>query len=267
MAKEKDESGQLVNDQGVNAQVTTEQGVKGQVATGEAAESQQTQDEQQVPYPRFKEVNEQKNAAEEAQRLAEQELQQAKDQMALMQANQPQVQQQKRISTYEQALRDCGLAGQDYLTQDEQIKVNSRQEELMSMKYQQQQQNAADIQFAQSHSDFRKVVGHTNPTGLFVPSTELEKILTEKPYLRASCGTAQGAYEIVMNERKLATLVNESESLQQHQQELEVDAKLKPMSSSSVSDSAVERKGAINESSTTEDVRAMEQRVKRGEFG
>lgn len=255
-----DETGQVVDDQGVDAQVTNEQGVEGQVAAGES------QDEQQVPYTRFKEVNEQKNAAEEAKRLAEEQLQQSRDQIALMQVNQPQV--TKVVSSYEQALKDCGLLGLENLSQEELIQVNARKDQIDAGTNQQNQQVIANQQFAQSHSDFVKAVGQVNPvTGQFMASAELQKILTEKPYLQASCLTAQGAYSVVMQERQLSKLTQEATALKGHQTQQNVDTKLSPMSSVAAGGGGVDRsKGKISESSTADDVLAMEARVKSGEF-
>lgn len=258
----KDVLDQLVDGPGVN-QPTTEQGVEGQVAADESlVEGQPAQDEQQVPYERFKEVNEQRKAAEEAKALAEQQLQQTRDQMAL----QPQVQPQKTVSTYEQALTDCQLLDEEFLTQEQQIRVNARHEQLINAKNQQAQANQADLQFAQSHPDFVKAVGYLNPQGHFVASAELNKILMEKPYLRGSCVTAQGAYEIVMQERKLAELSQQTTTLKAHQTRQNVDGNLAPMSPAATGGGAVERKGKITKSSSAEDIRAMEQRVKSGEF-
>lgn len=273
MAKEEaDVIDQLVTGQqkGVTAQSTAEQGVEGQVA----ADSQQgvladdTSQDKDVPYSRFKEVNEKAKAAEDAKVLAEEQAQQARDQLALVQANQAPVQVQQPVSTYEQALNDCGLKGQEYLSQEEQIKVNARMEQLGTMRTQQQQQSIIDQQFAQSHPDFGKAVGQLNSvTGQFMASAELQKILMEKPYLQASCSTARGAYEIVMQERKLAELSQKNTSLEQHQTQQNVDANLAPMSSVAAGGGAVSRtKGQINENSTADDVRAMQQRVRAGEF-
>lgn len=264
MAKEKkDVIDQLVTGQqeGVEAQSATEQGVEGQVAAD-------TQDEQQVPYSRFQEVNTQKNAAEEAKRVAEEQAQQARDQLTLMQANQAQVQAQQPVSTYEQALRDCGLHGQEYLTQEEQIKVNARQEQLGALRMQNQQQAIANQQFAQSHSDFGTAVGQLNTvTGQFMYSAEIQKILMEKPHLQASCLTAQGAYAIVMQERKLAELSKKAAAMEEHQVQQNVDANLSPMSPAAAGGGAVDKtKGQITESSTADEVRAMQQRVRAGEF-
>lgn len=275
MAKEenKDVLDQLVIGQGVQAQPATEQGVEGQVA----ADTQQdaatladgTSQEKDVPYSRLKEANDKTNAAEAARVLAEEQAQQARDQLALVQANQTPVQVQQPTTTYEQALRDCGLFGQEYLSQEEQIKVNARMEQLGTIRTQQNQQAFADQQFAQSHSDFGKAVGQLNTvTGQFMASAELQKILMEKPYLRASCSTAQGAYNIVMQERKVAELSKKTETLKQHQTQQDVDANLAPMSSSAAGGGAVNRtKGQINEKSSAKEVEVMQERVRAGEFG
>lgn len=273
MAKEnEDVIDQLVTgQQGVN-QSTTESGVEGQAAadSGTAGVQQTTeQDEQQVPYSRFKEVNEQKKVAEDAKVLAEQQAQQARDQLALVQANQNTVQTQQPVSTYEQALLDCGLKGQEYLTQEEQIKLNARQEQINAARTQQQQQAFADQQFAQTHSDFGTAVGQLNlVTGQFMATAELQKILMEKPHLRASCSTAQGAYAVVMQERQLAELSKTTETLKQQQTQQNVETITGPMSSIAVGGGAVNStKGEITEKSSVKEIETMQERVKAGEFG
>lgn len=274
MAEEKkDVIDQLVTGQSVKVQSATEQGVEGQVAVGTQQETatlaDSTSQEKDVPYSRFKEANEKAKAAEDAKVLAEQQKQQAIDQLALVQANQTQVQTQQPVSIYEQALIDCGLKGQEYLSQEEQIKVNTRMEQLGVVRTQQNQQAFADQNFAQSHSDFVTAVGQLNQvTGQFMASVELQKILMEKPHLRASCSTAQGAYAIVMQERKLAELSKKTETLEQQQTQQNVDANLAPMSGVAAGGGAVSRTtGQITEKSSAKDVAAMEQRVKAGEFG
>lgn len=265
MAKEQEDViDQLVNGQGVEkAQSATEQGVEDQVAAGvEKPAEEQVQDEQKIPLSRFNEVN-------ERMKVAEEQAQQARDQLALTQANQGQVEQQQPVSNYEQALRDCGLFGEDFLNQEQQIQLNTRMEQLGMMRVQQQQQAIADQQFAQRHSDFGKVVGQLNQvTGQFMATAELQKLLMEKPFLRASCTTAQGAYEIIMQERKLADLSQKAAVMQQQQTQQQIDANLAPMSSTAAGGGAVDRtKGQITQDSTTEDVRALEQQVKSGKFG
>lgn len=273
MAKEQEDlnKGQVVADPDLTAQVVDEKGVSDSAGVQQDATvlADGTSPDKDVPYNKFKEANEAKKAAEEAQQLAEQQAQQARDQVALMQANQAQTQVEKPVSTYEQALRDCGVAGEDYLTEEQRIKVNSRQEQLNTARTQQNQQVFANQQFAQSHSDFGTVVGQVNPvTGQFMYSAELQTILTKKPYLQGSCYTAQDAYKIVMEQRELEKLSKESAAMQEHQQRQEIDANLSPMSSAAAGGGAVNRnKGQINESSTAEDVLALERKVKAGEFG
>lgn len=273
MAKEEKDlnKGQVVTDPDLTAQAVDEQGVAdpaGVQRDGTVLADGTSQDKD-VPYSKFKEANEAKKAAEEAQRIAEEQLQQTRDQIALVNAQPIQAQVEKPVSNYEQALRDCGVAGEDYLTEEQRIKVNARQEQINAVKTQQDNQVFANQQFAQSHSDFGTAVGQANPvTGQFMYSAELQKILTEKPHLQGSCYTAQGAYKVVMEQRKLAKLSEEAAAMKEHQQQQGVDANLSPMSSAAAGGGAVSRnKSQITETSTADDVRAIEQRVKAGEFG
>lgn len=264
MAKdEKDvKDDQVVSGQGADAQVAAGQGVESQVAPDKTAEGQQVQDDQKIPLARFNEVN-------ERMKEAERDAQLARDQMALLQANQTQTQpvQQPAVSTYQQAVRECGLEGEDYMTQEQQAQVFARKEQLDVFKLQQQQAYFADQQFMQNHADFGTVAGQINPyTGQFMATPELNEILMKKPYLRASCGTAQGAYEVVMEQRRMMELTKKTEVQEQHQQQQDVDTKLAPMSAAG--GGAVDKSaGEITESSTADDVEKMQQRVQTGEFG
>lgn len=274
MAKEQEDlnNSQSVADPDLTAQVVNEQGVSDSAGVQQDAAvlADGTSQDKDVPYSKFKEANEKAKAAEEAKLLAEQQAQQTRDQLALMQqANQAPAQVQKPVSTYEQALIDCGVAGEEFLTEEQRIKVNSRQEQLSSVRTQQNQQVFANQQFAQSHSDFGTAVGQVNPsTGQFMYSAELQAILTKKPHLQGSCYTAQDAYKIVMEQRELEKLSKESAAMQEHQQQQRIDANLSPMSSAAAGGGAVNREqGQITESSTADDILALERRVKAGEFG
>lgn len=208
------------------------------------------------------------NAEKEKRQTAEQEAQLARDQMALLQANQQvQTQQvQQPTSTYERALQDCGFRDEVYLSQEQQIKVNARKDQLDATNLQQQQSAIANQQFVQSHSDYGAAVGQNNMvTGQFMVSAELQKILMEKPHLRGSCLTSEGAYKVVMEQRELAKLTTTS---QQQQTQQQIDTKLSPMSPAAAGGGAVDRTvGQITENSTAEDIRKVQEQVRAGKFG
>jgi hypothetical protein len=268
MAKENEgvNNEQVAAAEGVTGQVAADQGVESQVAAddGSAAGGQQATkkddiDELKIPRSRLNEEIAKKEAAEREAELLRQ-------QMSVVLANQPQstsAQPQRQKTTYEQAIEDCRI-DPDYMTESDRIRVMARKDELDLQRNIQIANQFANQRFIDSHSDFTTVAGHLNPTGEFVPSAELQKILIKKPYLRASC-TAQGAYEIVMEERRLAELTR---TAQQHKVQQEVDMKTSPMSPAAAGGGAVSRtEGQITENSTAEDVLRIEQEVKSGKFG
>ena len=218
-----------------SAQVASEQGVTGQSPAGDVDTNQ---DKGPVPYDRFKEVNDAKNAAVEAQTTAEQAAQQARDQLAVAMANtvqqvQPQVQQP--LSTYEQAMADCGATAEE-LPYDGamQVKVQNRKEQLEQIKQNSTQQFLANQQFTNTHPDYGEVVGRTNPaTGQIIPSAEITEILQRKPHLTATAyASAQGAYNIVMDERKLTKFEKDQAALEEHQARTNVDTETQPLGAS-----------------------------------
>jgi len=85
--------------------------------------------------------------------------------------------------------------------------------------------------------------------------------------LQGSCLTAQDAYAVVMEQRKLAKLSGEAAVLQEQQNQLNVDAKVAPMGGSAGGGGAVDRKGQITESSTPDDIRATQAKIRAGDFG
>lgn len=273
MAKENEDlnKGQPVTGQDLTAQPVTGSSVSGSAGGQQEATvlADGTNQDKDVPYGRFKEANEAKKAAEEAQRLAEQEAQQTRDQMALMQASQVQAQQPAQAppqSTYEQAAKDLGY-DPEFMDEAQRVQVHRRMEQLNVARTQQQQMAVASQQFANSHSDFGTAVGQMNVAGQFIASAELQKILMEKPHLRASCNTAAGAYQVVMDQRKVAELTQKAQAAEEQEIKNKADAKTGPMSLAAVGGGAIDRTaGLITESSTAADVLKVKEQIERGEF-
>lgn len=269
MAETKDEKDQVVTGQGVEAQVASEQGAEGQVASGNESpvDGQQAQDGP-VPYSRFKEVNDAKKVAEEAQKEAEAQTQLVRDQMALQSANQVQTQVQTQTrakSTYEQAIADCGITEVEYMTEPDRIRIMARKDELDSVKVQQQANVMTNQTFINDHSDYGEVVGRYNQTGVFVPSAELTKILQEKPYLTAAAyASSRGAYNVVVKERELQEIIKKNKVFEQHQAGLNADNKLAPLAGSAAGGAGTH--DDMSGLKTADDVAAMEARVAAGEF-
>lgn len=228
----------VAGQQADSAQVAAGQDVTGQSSAGDVAAGDTNQDKGPVPYDRFKEVNEAKNEAVKAQEAAEQATRTAQDQLAVAMANpvqqvQPQVQQP--LSTFEQAMADCGATAEE-LPYDGamQVKVQNRKEQLEQIKQNSTQQFLENRQFINSHPDYGEAVGKTSPTtGQIVPSAEITEILQRKPHLTAAAyASAQGAYNIVMDERKLTKFEADQATLKEHQDRQGIDNETLPLGGS-----------------------------------
>jgi hypothetical protein len=196
---------------------------------------------------------------------AEAQLQAAQNQNALLQQQMVARQQPNQPeSTYAQALREAGLQDEPFITEDQRISVYERKEQLDMQRFQQQQQYAQNAQFVATHPDYAEVAGVDNPvTGQFIPSTELQTILTKKPWLfQAANASAQARYEIVINERALAAYEKTKTVMNEREVRQKADATTSPMSPSATGGGGA----AANQFNSAEDVRAMEARIARGEF-
>lgn len=253
---------QVVTEEGVNSgQVADDQGVT-ESTTQNAEETAQNQ-EQAVPYDRFKEVNEQKKLAEEQVMQAQRDNDILRGQMQGM-TQQAQPVQPK--STYEQAMADCGVTVDDLYDGNNMVKVQNRKSELDAQNMQLQQNVMADRQFMMSHPDYNEVVGSVNPTTgqLMTASRELQDLLSKKPYLAGACTSAQGAYEIVIRERQIAKLQETQQASQEHLNRQNVDNATQPMGASAAgggTTSASIQGGMMSR----EKVEEIEQKLARGE--
>ena len=138
--------------------------------------------------------------------------------------------------------------------------------ELMNVRSQQSAAFLTNQQYELSHSDFGSVVGLRNPvTGQIQPTAEISKILTEKSYLTAAANaSSRGAYEIVMNERKLNELATQNAVQEEHLKQQGIDTKLAPVSGAAAAGGAIpaQSQGAI----TIEQQQENERRVAAGEL-
>lgn len=181
--------------------------------------------------------------------------------MAYLQAQQSQ-QTQAPETTYQQALRESGLEGDQWATQEQQAQIFARKDQLDAQKFQQQQADAQNAQFVATHTDYGDVVGQSIG-GQFVPSQELRELLAKKPYLyNVANASGQAAYDLVMQERKLAEFAETKVVTTERDNRQKADAQTAPMSSSGGS-------GGISDSTdyaTAKQVQEMEARLARGEF-
>ncbi len=237
MAKEQDlNSSQSVADSKDlnNAQSVATQDLNAS-GQGEPAKLADGTDENKiVKYAELKKATDRATTAEAAQKTAEEREQLLQNQMAMMTANQQQarpVQAQQPKTTLEQAMVDCGVTAEE-MYGDVTVKVLNRKAELDNTLNQRTAAVFANQQFESSHPDFSSAVGLRNPmTGQIQPTAEILKILTEKPHLSvAANASSQGAYEIVMEARKMAELQSASTSTQEHQKR--IDAATQPLGGS-----------------------------------
>ncbi len=184
-----------------------------------------------VKYEEFKKANEAKKAAEEQALLLQ-------NQLAIMQANQQQVSTagsatQQPGSTYELAMQQLGLNADD-LYGENIIKVQARKTELDTALQQQQSAFTANQQFVLSHPDFTQVVGSVNPTTgqIMAWSQEALALQQKKPYLAATFQSAQGAYQAVIDERKLVELESKAGANKEHLARQGVDIETNPLGGS-----------------------------------
>ena len=220
---------QPVTDPDVNGQVVEGQGETTDPATQTVDDT--TQDKT-VPYDRFKEVNDQKKAAEEQAAYAQRQLELMQQQTMQTQQVQ-QTQYSAPMTTMEQAMQELGLEADD-LYGENILKVQKRTTEIDSAKNQQGQLLYANQQFMMSHPDTQQVVGSVHPTTgqLMTASPELYAILAKNPYLAGACGTLQGAYEIVMTERQLTEVDGNNAAQDAFQAKKNVDVTTQPMGGS-----------------------------------
>lgn len=216
-----------------------------------------------VPYTELKKAIDEKNAAEEQAKLLQ-------SQMALINANQQQQvvqsQPQQPLSVYEQAKADLGLTGEEFIDESQRGKIYARINEITQLQNQQTAAAIANQQFEASHPDFGNVVGLRNPlNGQIQPTAEISKILTEKPHLiPAAYASSQGAYEIVMQQRKLDELQKQNTAQEEHLKQQGIDTKLAPVSGAAATGGALSAKtaGAISAEQQAEN----ERKVAAGEF-
>lgn len=215
-----------------------------------------------VPYSEMEKAINERKAAEE-------QLELLRSQMALINANQqqqPQQQPQQPVSVYEQAKADLGLTGEEYIDEAQRGKIYARINEITQLQNQQTAAAFSNQQFEASHPDFGNVVGLRNPSnGQIQPTAEIRKILTEKPHLiPAAYASSQGAYEIVIQQRKLDELQKQNTAQEEHLKQQGIDTKLAPVSGAAATGGALSAKtaGAI----TAEQQAENERKVAAGEF-
>ncbi len=183
-----------------------------------------------VKYSEFEKANQAKKKAEEDAAYAQRQLE-------ILQANMQQTAQppvKQVASTYEQAMLDLGLTADDLYIGENMVKVQRRKSELDSALQQYQTAIEANKQFVANCSDFPQVVGSVNPlTGVMMAwSQEALSLQQKKPYLAGAFQNAQGAYQAIMDERKLMEFEKKAAVNQEHINRQDADIQSEPMGGS-----------------------------------
>lgn len=211
-----------VDQQDLQAQSVTE-GTQEVLADG-------TSKDKTVKYSELEKAVKRATTAEEARMQAERTLE-------LMQAHQQGRQaaapQNAPKNSMEQAMLEHNVTA-DELYGDVMVKVIARKDEIDKAASQQQAAALSNLQFISTHPDIGQVVGSVNPaTGqLMTASPELMSIVTNNPHLAGACGTVSGAYNVVMQSRRLAELEKNDEANKAHQTRQGVDNATLPLGAS-----------------------------------
>lgn len=215
-----------VNQQDLNQSVTGEQD---EILADGSKKSDKT-----VKYEEFEKANAAKKEAEEARVVAEQKLAQAVQLQQQTTLQQQAGQAPQPSSTYELAMQQLGLTADDLYDGNNQLKVQKLKAELDTALQQQQATFATNQQFMASHPDFTQVVGNVDPATGRITAWSSEALLLQqkKPHLAASFQSAQGAYELVMAERRLAELEKNDAANKEHLQRQGVDTNIAPLGGS-----------------------------------
>ena len=200
-------------------------------APGEITEpANQTEGNQDktVPYDRFKEVNDQKKAAEEQAMQAQRTLELYQANVAGQQQGQ---QQEVAKTTLDQALLNCGVIA-DEMYGEAQVRVLNEKSRLDAVQMKSQQSMNADIQFIASHPDIAQVVGSVNPaTGQLISmSPEAVTLLQKKPHLAGV--SLQVAYNEIIQERKFKEYESKTTVNQEHLNRQDADNVSQPLGGS-----------------------------------
>lgn len=193
---------------------------------------------------------------------AEAQTQLLREQMALQQAN-PVQQTTQPVSDYEQAKANIGLAGEEYIDETQRGAIFTEINRIINARSQQNAQATANQQFINTHPDYFDVVGKQVGNQM-MPSAEITKILQEKPHLTAAAyASSQGAYQIVMDERKLQELMEKNIVNDEHLKQNDIDNKTSVVSGAAAGGGAITAHAGT---ATLEQQEEMEQRVANGEF-
>ncbi len=183
-------------------------------------------------------------AAYEAEKKKRQQLEQSeqllRDQLTVAQANQQQATQMSApLSIYDKAKVNLGLSDTEYIEEADRGRIYGEINRITNAQNQQDAQQTANQGFIGLHPDYSEVVGRYVGT-TFIPSAEITELVKSKPYLAAAAfASAEGAYQIVMDERALKELGQKTTVQEEHLNQQGIETKLAPVSGAAAAGGAV----------------------------
>ena len=272
-----DENNDLNTDQVVtdpdlnNVDAVNQQGVADDQVAGDQVQDDKLADgtsaSKSVPYTEMQKQVEARKTAEEQTAHAQRQLElyQAKEAGRIQSGQNNQVAAPQ--SSMEQALVDCGLTADDLYDGNNKIKIQVRKDQIDAAQRRQGQANIANTQFMNAHPDAAQVVGSVNPiTQQLVPSAEFSQLLAAKPHLAGACTDFQGAYNIVMEQRKLAEYEKKAAINTEHQNRTNTDVITKPLGGSAAGAGGGAGKQGGQALMTREQVLEVERKLRTGEL-
>ena len=143
------------------------------------------------------------------------------------------------LSDYDQAKTNLGLAGEEYIEEAQRGKIYAEINRITNARNQQSAQLSTNQSFISLHPDYNEVVGRYAGTQ-FIPSAEITELVQRKPYLAATAfASAEGAYQMVMDERKLKTLDQQTTVQEEHLNQQGIATKLAPVSGAAAAGGAI----------------------------
>ena len=262
MAENDVNSDQVVTDpqDANNDQLVTGQDGTADVVNQPGADDAVLDQDKTVPYDRFKEVNDQKKAAEEQAAYAQRQL----DLMVANQQIQQPVQQTAPKSASQQALDSLGITADD-LYGENIVNYAEAVSQIENNKRQQSQAAINSQQFMGSHTDLNSVVGSVNPaTGQIMQATpELLALVQKKPYLTTA--SLESLYAAVMDERELAEYKKTATVQNEHLNRQNVDTTIQPMGGSAAGGGGAGSQGGQG-LMTREQVLEVQKKLAAGEY-
>jgi len=215
----------------VVSQVTTGEGVKdGQPASDPGVVEPDPAAEQQVPYSRFKEINDAKNVAEQDAASLQTQVQTLQQQMTLL-ANQTVKQMPQQARDHFAA---AGLEDGDYPTVQQ---IRQYKAEIDIQTRAQQAVSAADT-FVAGKGDYDELVGLPDAMGNWKPSAFFTEVLKDDPSISRLMNDPRTARQIAYKAAKSYQRKQKLAELETTEEEREAQAKAELLTNPQTASSA-----------------------------